>query len=94
MCIRHVMMMGVYGGVHLSVRPTIFEKRTSRPLPRRLRRSRIHPFVHSSVASHRVASSRPLVVVFGGLGRSSPRSCRRRAETRRRHDARDGRDGG
>ena len=52
-----------------------------------------HPFIHSSVASHRVASRRPVVVVFGGRRLVFVVTARRREETRRRHDARDGRDG-
>ncbi len=52
-----------------------------------------HPFIHSSVASHRVASRRPVVVVFGGRRLVLVVTARRREETRRRHDARDGRDG-
>ena len=43
-----------------------FEKRTSRPLPRRLRRSRIHPSIHSSVASRRAVPSSSSSEASGG----------------------------
>lgn len=89
MCIRHVMMMGVYGGVHRSVRPIILKAH----IARRLRRWRIHSSIHSSVASRRVASRRPVVVVSRGRRLVFVVTARRREETRRRHDARDGRDG-
>ena len=86
MCIRHVMMMGVYGGVLIRT-SDYFEKRTSRPLPRRLRRSRIHPSIHSSVASRRAVPSSSSREVVASCS-SSPRGDDDVVMTRARREER------